>query len=158
MPSYIQQTLLIKEKLFFLTRPHWVIFLLPLILFLLAWSLPDYPHYVLVLSRLILLFAFIRAIQALIMYYTYEYGITNKRVLIKAGWIRRSSFEIYLNRIESIKVNQSMMGRLLNYGSIRVIGMGGSSDEFPFIPSPIQFRHAIQEAISERLTMNTHQS
>jgi len=156
MSSYIQQTLLTKEKLLYLTHPHWVIFLMPLVLMLFAWVLPSVPPFINMLSRIIFLFGIIRAICAVIFYYTSEYGITNKRVLIKTGWIRRTSLEIYLNRVESIKINQSILGRFLNYGSIRVIGMGGSSDQFLFVPDPVQFRHNVQEAISERLTVGTH--
>jgi uncharacterized membrane protein YdbT with pleckstrin-like domain len=156
MPSYIQQTLLTKEKLLHLTRPHWVIFLMPLVLMLFAWVLPAVPPFIDMIARIILLFGIIRAIRAVIFYYTSEYGITNKRVLIKMGWIRRTSLEIYLNRVESIKINQSILGRFLNYGSIRVIGMGGSSDEFSFVPDPVQFRHNVQEAVSERLAAGGH--
>jgi uncharacterized membrane protein YdbT with pleckstrin-like domain len=155
MASYTRQTLLTNEKLLYFTRPHWVIFLLPVVLILLGWSLPS--HHVFSLSGLILLIGIVRLIYAVIFYYTAEYSITNKRVLIKTGWIRRASLEIYLNRVESIKVNQSILGRFLNYGAIRVIGIGGSSDEFSYVPNPIQFRHNVQAAISERLTINAKQ-
>lgn len=156
MPSYIQETLLKKEKLLYLTRPHWVVFLSPLVLILMAWVLPSFPPFVGLIAKIILLFGLIRVIYAIIFYYTSEYAITNKRVLIKMGWIRRTSLEIYLNRVESIKINQSILGRFLNYGSIHVIGMGGSSDEFSFVPDPVQFRHNVQEAVSERLTADAH--
>jgi uncharacterized membrane protein YdbT with pleckstrin-like domain len=148
MASYIQQTLLTREKLLYWVRPHWVIFGLPLILILLAWIFPSFPPYIRTVSRLILLFGLFKAIQATILYYTSEYGVTNRRVLIKVGWIRRVSLEIYLNRVESVQISQSILGRFLNYGSIRVVGMGGSSDLFPYVPDPIRFRKEVQEAIS----------
>ena len=149
MASYIQQTLLANEKLLYFTRPHWVIFLLPLVFILIAWVLPHFA----ILSRVLLIVGIIRGIYAIVFYNTAEYGITNKRVLIKTGCIRRISLEIYLNRIESIQINQSILGRFLNYGCISVIGMGGSSDAFSFLPDPIQFRHNVQQAMSEQLSV-----
>ena len=65
-------------------------------------------------------------IKNLITYFTTEYGITNTRVISKDGLIRRDIEEINLSSIESITVNQTIIGRLLNYGSIVISGRGTS--------------------------------
>jgi uncharacterized membrane protein YdbT with pleckstrin-like domain len=81
-------------------------------------------------------------IAAAIRYYTTELAITNKRVIAKFGLISRSTVEINLQKIESIQVNQGILGRILNYGSIVVSGAGNPQAPVPGISSPLQFRRA----------------
>jgi uncharacterized membrane protein YdbT with pleckstrin-like domain len=155
MSSYIQETLLVEEKLlYWVRRPHWVVFLFPFVLILISLNLPAIPPLTSILSLAILLFGIFKAAQSVIYYYTSEYGVTNKRVLLKIGWIRRSSLEIYLHRVESVHIAQSILGRFLNYGSIRVVGMGGSSDLFAYVPEPIRFRKEVQKAVNFQKTQN----
>lgn len=74
-----------------------------------------------------------------------EFAITNKRVIIKTGWISRSIFEINHSKIESVNVDQSILGRIFNYGSINIIGSGGTKGIFHTIKNPFVFRSKIQE-------------
>ena len=48
--------------------------------------------------------------------WTTETDVTNMRVVHKTGFIKRRTFEMALDKIESVDVNQSIMGRILNYG------------------------------------------
>jgi len=75
---------------------------------------------------------------------TSELVITDRRVLIKVGFIQRHTFEMFISKIESVAVFQSMMGRLFNYGTVEIRGTGGSSESFATIAAPLQFRDAIQ--------------
>lgn len=79
---------------------------------------------------------------AAIKYLTTELAITNKRVIAKFGLISRSTIEINLQKIESIQVNQGILGRIFNYGSIVVSGAGNPQAPIPGISSPLQFRRA----------------
>ena len=79
-------------------------------------------------------------IAAAIRYFTTELAITNKRVIAKFGLISRSTIEINLQRIESIQVNQGILGRIFNFGSIVVSGAGNPQAPIPGISSPLQFR------------------
>ena len=81
-------------------------------------------------------------IAAAIKYFTTELAITNKRVIAKFGLVSRSTIEINLQKIESIQVNQGILGRILNYGSIVVSGAGNPQAPIPGISSPLQFRRA----------------
>jgi uncharacterized membrane protein YdbT with pleckstrin-like domain len=71
--------------------------------------------------------------------------VTNKRVIIKTGVVTQASLEISLNKIESIGVDQSLMGRMLNYGDIVVRGTGGTPEPLTEIAYPMEFRHQVQE-------------
>ncbi len=77
---------------------------------------------------------------AAIKYLTTELAITNKRVIAKFGLISRSTIEINLQRIESIQVNQGILGRIFNFGSIIVSGAGNPQAPIPGISNPLQFR------------------
>lgn len=77
--------------------------------------------------------------------WTSEYAITNKRVIIKVGLIRRRTVEMNVQKVESISVNQSIMGRILGYGDITVVGTGASRETFEQISKPIKFRKTFQE-------------
>mgnify|MGYP001626167034 FL=1 len=79
-------------------------------------------------------------IAAAIRYFTTELAITNKRVIAKFGLISRSTIEINLQKIESIQVNQGILGRIFNFGSIVVSGAGNPQAPIPGISSPLQFR------------------
>lgn len=75
---------------------------------------------------------------------TSELVITDRRVLIKVGFIRRHTFEMFISKIESVAVYQGMMGRIFDYGTVEIRGTGGSSEAFATIAAPLQFRDAIQ--------------
>lgn len=79
---------------------------------------------------------------AAIRYFTTELTITNKRVIAKFGLVSRSTIEINLQKIESIQVNQGILGRIFNFGSIVVSGAGNPQAPIPGISSPLLFRRA----------------
>lgn len=157
--KYIEQNLLQNEKLIYSVRPHWVIFLSScwaMILALLVWG---YAPFVLntaiygawTLRDIIGCSAMIVSVYwfltALIYYKTSEYGITNKRVVIKVGWIQRKSLELLLDKVEGVLVDQTIAGRILDYGTISIIGTGGTNDRFPYIPNPLLFRKTVQQEV-----------
>lgn len=120
MPSYIHQVLTPNEHVAYEARLHWIIFLSPANLFS-FWLKP-----------------FLRRA-------TSEFAITNKRVVIKVGLISRRTLEMNLSKIESVNVNQSLFARLLGYGTIVVIGTGGTREAFHDIADPLIFRRKFQE-------------
>lgn len=83
---------------------------------------------------------------AYIKYKTTELAITNKRVIAKFGFISRRTIEININKVESIQVDQGILGRIFNYGTLVVSGAGNPQAPIPGISDPIQFRKAFVEA------------
>jgi len=73
-----------------------------------------------------------------------EYGITNQRVVAKSGLVSRNIEEMSLNSIESINVKQSILGRILNYGSISIAGRGNALIVFKDVDSPVEIRKKIR--------------
>jgi hypothetical protein len=78
-----------------------------------------------------------------------EMVVTNKRVIVKTGLLQRNTFEMLLSRIESIGVQEPVMGRMLGYGTVILRGVGGTPDEFDLIAKPLEFRSHVQEQIEK---------
>jgi len=77
-----------------------------------------------------------------------EFAVTDKRVIIKVGLVRRRTLETMLGKVEGIGVDQSLTGRILGFGTIVVTGTGGTKEEFDRIANPLEFRRQVQAAIS----------
>ena len=76
-----------------------------------------------------------------------EFAITNKRIIMKTGIISRKVFEMTIPHIESINVEQTIMGRILGYGTIIIVGSGGTTECFNDIASPLKFRKAFMDEV-----------
>src|SRR6266436_3526779 len=75
--------------------------------------------------------------------WTTETDVTNLRVVHKTGFIKRRTFEISLDKVESVDVNQSILGRILNYGDVTILGVGEGKETITTIASPLDFRNFI---------------
>jgi uncharacterized membrane protein YdbT with pleckstrin-like domain len=76
-----------------------------------------------------------------------EFAVTNKRVIVKIGLIKRDTVEMFLHKIESVSVDQNVAGRMLGYGSLALHGTGGTAETFHDIAKPLEFRRQVQEQI-----------
>ena len=85
-------------------------------------------------------------VMAYIKYKTTELAITSKRVIAKFGFISRRTVEININKVESVQVDQAILGRLFNYGTLVISGAGEPQAPIPGISEPMAFRRAFIEA------------
>lgn len=79
-----------------------------------------------------------------------EMAITDRRVIAKFGFIRRDVIELPLERIESVILDQTILERLMDAGSIAVRGTGVAMAPVRFIDKPMEFRNKLNEAIAHR--------
>jgi hypothetical protein len=152
MGRYIDDILQPGERVLYSTNAHWIFYLPAIAGWFVAVAL-------LVLSRMVgtetpmlicLSLAAIAAIAALYKTltawfhrWTTETDVTNLRVVHKTGFIKRRTFEMSLDKVESVDVNQSILGRLLNYGNVTVRGVGEGAETIQTIASPLDFRNHI---------------
>ena len=139
--GYIESNLLPGEQVVYKAHLHRIIFvksLLVLAVGLLLLALEPRVGGGVILVGLIL------ALPAFIRYKTSEFGITTKRVVIKVGFIQRRTVELLLRQIEAISVDQSLMGRMMSFGTITISGTGGVREVFTDVAAPLDFRHQIQ--------------
>lgn len=146
--SYIEKNLMNGENVLYRGKLHWVVFLWPVIWFVVAVMFFSGGGDTAAAGGLFVLIAIITGVASFINYTTSEFGITNKRVIVKVGFIRRNSLEVLLNKVEGIQVNQGILGRILGFGSITVSGTGGTKDPFHKIDAPLEFRKRAQEQIA----------
>jgi uncharacterized membrane protein YdbT with pleckstrin-like domain len=78
--------------------------------------------------------------------WTTEMVVTNKRIIIKTGFISRRTFDNRLTKIEGVEVDQGVFGRMLGYGTVTVRGTGNAVQSLPYIAKPINFKNAFNEA------------
>jgi uncharacterized membrane protein YdbT with pleckstrin-like domain len=75
--------------------------------------------------------------------WTTEIDVTDRRVIYKRGFLRRHTVEMNMDKIESVDVDQSILGRILDYGDITIRGTGVSLETLPMIGSPLAFRNHV---------------
>lgn len=96
--------------------------------------------------------------SAAITYFTTELAITNKRVIAKFGLIRRDTIEMNISKVESIQVDQGILGRIFNFGSILVAGAGDPKAPIPGISEPLKFRRTFFEVQEESTNPQANQA
>lgn len=151
--SYINDTLLPGETIRYSGHVHWIIFV-PC-LFLAGIALPAYLFLEqAVISGVLLFLSIVSFLRATVYYLTTELGITNQRIIAKFGFIRRTTFELNVNRVMSLNVQQSLVGRIFNYGDVFVNGIGGVSTPIPVIADPLAFRKVVLSEVEVNVRIN----
>ncbi len=156
--GYIHKSLLDGEEIVYLTRRHKIIFAYPVIWLLLSAILfgvkwvfvlkPEINFTLSIFSGISLAAALIHALVIWVLYISAEFGITNQRVIVKEGFLKRKTVEVFLKSVESVQVDQSICGRLLNFGTIIVAGTGGVNDPFNMIRGPLEFKKQVQQQLA----------
>ena len=147
--SYVEKHLMPGEQIEYRANLHWLVFVLPILLLIAAiWLFSLGGNIAKFLALILIVGVLVTGLIAVIERRTSEFAVTNKRVLIKTGLIRRHSLETLLSKIESIGVAQSILGRILGFGTIVISGTGGSKEAFHKIADPMMFRRRVQEQIA----------
>ena len=151
MGRYIDEILQPGEKVLYSTNAHWIVYHWAILTGAVALALVAASASFLPLAVLGLPAAAVVAVVTLYFVvkgwfhrFTTETDVTNRRVVHKTGFITRHTFEIALDKIASVEVDQSIPGRLLNYGNVTIVGMGDVLPQvIENIASPLAFRSAI---------------
>ena len=150
--NYLQRVLQPGEQVRQISSLHWIIYWPGVALALLAvvayWlsdarlltGLWRYTAYAIALVALVLL------IQQWIQWWVTEIAVTNRRVIYKKGLIRRQTNEMNMDKVESVQVKQSIVGRMLDYGTVTILGTGEGFETLRTIASPIALRNSITGA------------
>jgi uncharacterized membrane protein YdbT with pleckstrin-like domain len=152
MGRYIDDILQPGEKVLYSTNAHWIFFLPAIVLWLVAAALfvasgmiPAGPLVLVCMSlaAIVAIVALYKTATAWFHRWTTETDVTNFRVVHKTGFVKRQTFEMSVDKVESVDVNQSILGRVLNYGDVTVLGVGEGGKTLNTIASPLAFRNAI---------------
>lgn len=152
MGRYIDDILQPDEKVLYSTNTHWIFFLPAMVIWIVAAAFFVVSGMVaggtpmllcLSMSAIAAIFALYKTATAWFHRWTTETDVTNLRVVHKTGFIQRQTFEMSLDKVESVDVNQSILGRILNYGDVSIFGVGEGNKTIDTIASPLEFRNYI---------------
>ncbi len=150
--KYVEQVLQPGEKVIYATSLHWLVYLRAIVLLILAVAVliassaipePGLALGMKAVAAVFGLWALVSGTNAVIRRSTTELAVTDRGVIFKTGVFQRPSMEMNLSKVETVGVNQSILGRILGYGTGIVRGTGGSFEPVAFIGDPLTFRSTI---------------
>ncbi|MDN5000719.1 PH domain-containing protein [Bradyrhizobium sp. GCM10027634] len=152
MARYIDEILQPGERVLYSTNAHWIFYFPAILAWIVAIALfavsrqsDIYSIMILSLfgSGLVALAALYWTVKGWFHRFTTETDVTNLRVVHKTGFIKRRTFEMALDKVESVDVDQTILGRILNYGDVTIRGVGEGIETIKTIASPLAFRSSI---------------
>jgi uncharacterized membrane protein YdbT with pleckstrin-like domain len=136
--SYIDDSLVEGERVLHRARVSW-------------WS--QFALLMLGILTLVLVVGLFLLIWAWVRVRSTEIAITNRRVIVKYGFVKRDTVEINLEKVEALRVEQGFMGRMLNYGTVFISGAGTSVAPIKDVTDPLVFRRKFMEATNKSMSM-----
>jgi len=131
MASYVDSTLLQGETVMYRAKIS-------------LWSIAHLIFFGLLL--LVIGVGLIFLIWAWIRYRTTEFAVTDRRIIAKTGLISRSTVELFLDKVEALHVDQSVPGRMLDFGTITIRGTGTTLEPIRNISAPLELRKQFMQA------------
>ena len=149
--SYVSAVLQPGEHVKAVGRLHWIIFLraiglaaIGIALLVLARELePQIRDVVVIAAGIMFVLALLAFLQASFRRSITELAVTDHRVIYKRGFLRRHTVEMNMDKVETVNVDQSVLGRVLGYGTIHVLGTGQGIEGLSRMARPITVRNAI---------------
>ena len=139
--GYVEEVLRPGERVLQRAQLYWIVYAPPFVLLLAGVVIFAYGF---VISGMLLVFVGLLVwLMCWIIRMTTEIAVTSQRVIIKRGLIRRSTMEMYASQIESVEVEQSITGRLLDFGTLIIGGTGEGVEVIPRVASPLVLRNAV---------------
>lgn len=143
-----------RERIIYETHLHWVLFLEAVSYLLIAIGISvlgyrwggQYEKLFHYCSLPFWAYGGIKFLLEWIQHSSADFIVTNNRVIIKVGVLKRSSLSMPLSKIESIEIDQTLVGQLFGFGSIHITGTGTATSKFAYLSAPSLFRQKIQHA------------
>jgi uncharacterized membrane protein YdbT with pleckstrin-like domain len=150
---YVRRVLQPGETIVYTTKLHWFVYwwatlllAICLVLAIASWSWADNQNLSLALWITAAIFALLglsSAFRAFIQRASTELAVTDQRVIYKTGLLARHTLEMNRGKVESVAVDQTLLGRLFGYGTVIVRGTGSTLEPIRNISDPLTFRSYI---------------
>ncbi len=150
--GYVERHLLEGERVVYKTRLHWVLFLRPALVIIAGIALAlvlrpvQDPPWIWMIGASVVVIGLAWALVHYVELMTSEFAVTTSRLIMKVGLISRYTTELLLAKVESIGIQQGLIGRMLGFGDLIVTGTGGAREVFRRVRDPIGFRNHVQQA------------
>ena len=143
MSCYVETILDPGEQITHRAYLHWIIYRRGVVLLIIGFLMLFAAGAGATIGLILVLFGILDVLRAEIARWTTEIAVTNQRVIWKRGLIRRDTIEINMPKVESVDVRQSILGRLLDYGTVIVRGTGGSPNPLAYVSAPLPLRRSV---------------
>ena len=146
---YIERILQPGERVVYTTRVHWIIYLpaamlLAVTVVALVYGNGAAHAMVWVLAAgICATVGGLTGLSAWIKRWTTEIDVTDRRIVYKRGLIRRHTVEMNMDKVESVDVDQTVLGRLLDFGNVTIRGTGSGIEPLFNVEGPLQFRNHV---------------
>jgi hypothetical protein len=147
--SYVERVLQPGEQIRHISSIHWIVYWAGVgVAFLAAvayWLSETRPltRFWLYMACVLALIAVALLVQEWFKWWITEIAVTNRRVIYKKGFIRRQTNEMNVHKVESVQVHQPILGRMLGYGTVTILGTGAGFGTLRTIAGPIELRNSI---------------
>jgi uncharacterized membrane protein YdbT with pleckstrin-like domain len=148
--GYVEEHLLDGEQLTYRAHLHRIIYVLPAVAALAGAVLAVvlYRQDLVLAAGIVFVALLIPLLWTWIVEKSSEFAVTDRRVIIKVGFIQRRTLETMLSKVEGIGVHQGFFGRMVDLGTVTVTGTGGTHEQFANVAKPLEFRRQVQTQIS----------
>ncbi len=164
MSSYVEKVLLPGEHVVYIAYLHWIVYVHGLTLTVCGATLSFFSNDLVTLlfgpalaqhfakflamaACAVTIFGILLVMMAYIQQTSTELVVTNHRLIAKYGFVSRTTFEIIINRVAGVNFDQTVLGRMLGFGTIYVRGMGNDISPFDNISSPERFHTALMSVV-----------
>lgn len=150
--SYVDSILEPGEQVVYRTTISWTVFgqaiwlaIAALVVLIVEANFPGsgFEPVALALIAILAFLAFISFVRGWFRRATTEIAVTDRRVILKRGFIRRHTVEMNMQKVESVDVDQTLLGRIFNYGNVTVRGTGSTFETIRKIDSPLKLRSTV---------------
>jgi len=141
--SFIEKNLSANERICYVGKIHWYIYLRGIFFIALGFAASGAST---TLGGFLVIVGILSLIFATVMASSTEFAVTNKRVILKTGALKRKFIELQLNKSEGLRIEQGIMGRIFNFGTIK-INSAGVTENFGYLAKPFQFKKEVNNAV-----------
>ena len=145
--GYIEKNLIDDETIIYRAKIAWAVLFIPLLLTIVLIRIISNMHTIIVVITVAYcIYLITRSILTII---TTEFALTNRRIIAKKGFIKRNTMEIHLKQLESMSVSQPLNGRFFGFGTVTVVGTGGTREQFKSILNPFVLQKQVNRQVSK---------
>jgi uncharacterized membrane protein YdbT with pleckstrin-like domain len=152
--SYVTKVLQPDETVIYKTGLHWRVYVPAMLLLILTIAIgvvsqrvaTEYSGVVLIVAAISAVVTFIAWLRGFIERFFTELAVSDRRIIYKRGILRRHTIEMNMAKVESVDVDQSILGRILGYGAVTIHGTGGGVETLANIADPLAFRSHVTAA------------
>lgn len=149
--GYVESNLMPGESVVYAAKLHWFMLVAPattcvcgLVIVVLSefGSGPPWSYFG-IIGSLALLFGAVAMMVRFLTMRSVELAVTSNRVMFKVGVIGRRTREIGLGQVETVGVDQGMIGRMFGFGRVTIVGTGGTKEPIAHVAAPLEFRRHV---------------